>query len=431
MMIMWSETQLMSSDRFLEEFPEADDDLGIPRSGNSTHGNAGHKPVARQTNKLLAAWESLSRMGLGETVFRVGTHLLSVAVLLIVIWSLRAFYVYLQDHRVEVGPVQQSVFAAALPSPTPAGPPPALPVFAAMTGPYQFGIPRLALIHTTIPARPRTEVITYTVQTGDTIFGIAEQFGLKPETIMWGNTYVFGDDPHNLRPGQSLFILPVDGTYHKWSAGEGLNGVATGYKVTPETIINWPGNHLDPATLGDWSNPNIAPGTMLVVPGGERAFVTWSAPRISRDNPGVARLLGPGFCGTIMDGAVGIGAFIWPTNNHFLSGYDYSPSTNHYGIDIAGSLGDALYADDNGVVVYSGWNNRGYGNVVVIDHGNGWQSLYAHMSVIGVGCGQSVYQGGVIGAMGSTGNSSGPHLHFEMLNEVYGKVNPWNFLPSP
>jgi murein DD-endopeptidase MepM/ murein hydrolase activator NlpD len=130
-----------------------------------------------------------------------------------------------------------------------------------------------------------------------------------------------------------------------------------------------------------------------------------------------------------MDGAVGTGAFIWPSNSHYVGGYEYSPSTNHFGIDISGSLGDAVYASDNGVVVYAGWNNWGYGNVVVIDHGAGWQTLYAHLSAFGVGCGQSVYQGSVIGAYGSTGNSSGPHLHFEMLNESYGKVNPLDFLP--
>ena len=168
---------------------------------------------------------------------------------------------------------------------------------------------------------------------------------------------------------------------------------------------------------------------MLFVPGGERAFVTWSAPRITRDNPAVASILGPGACGTIVDGAVGIGAFVWPSTNHFLSGYDYSPSTNHFGIDIAGSLGAPVYAADNGVVVYSGWNDWGYGYVVVIDHGNGWQTLYAHLSAINVGCGASVYQGGTIGGFGSTGNSTGIHLHFEMMHDSYGKVNPWNFLP--
>jgi murein DD-endopeptidase MepM/ murein hydrolase activator NlpD len=205
--------------------------------------------------------------------------------------------------------------------------------------------------------------------------------------------------------------------------------VSSGYNVTPEVIINWEGNNLDPVALGDWSHPNIEPGTMLFVPDGSRSFVTWSAPRITRENPGVAKILGPGSCGTIVDGAVGIGSFIWPSNSHYVGGYPYSPSTNHFGVDISGSLGDAIYAADNGVVVYAGWNNWGYGYVVVIDHGNGWQTLYAHLSVIGVGCGQSVYQGGVIGAYGSTGNSSGPHLHFEMMHDSYGKVNPLNFLP--
>jgi len=359
----------------------------------------------------------------------VGTNLLSVALLLVVVWAMRSFYLYLQERNTIQGGEQKAALAAVLPTPTPTPLPPSLPPFPSSTEKTSFGITRLALLHTTIPARPRTEIITYTVETGDTIFGIAEKFGLKPETILWGNFYTLADDPHNLKIGLELYILPTDGTYHKWSAGEGLNGVAKGYNVTPDVIINWPGNHLDPNTLGDWSNPKIDPGTMLFVPGGHRAFVTWSAPRITRSNPGVARLLGPGFCGTIVDGAVGIGSFIWPSSQHWLSGYDFSPGTNHFGIDIAGTLGEPVYASDNGVVVYSGWNNRGYGNVVVIDHGNGWQTLYAHLSYVGVGCGYSVYQGGVIGSLGSTGNSSGPHLHFEMMSDKYGKVNPHNFLP--
>lgn len=402
----------MSPDKYLDEFPVAEGGAVQPQNTPSKVEKVNHNP---------------SRAGLGETVFRAGTQLLSVALVLVVIWGLRTFYMYLQN--VQDGEGRTSVLAAALPTPTPTEAPPGLPDFPDVDLTYSNGIPRLALMHTTIPSRPRTEVITYTVQSGDTIFGIAEKFGLIPETILWGNYYTLADDPHRLVPGQELNILPLNGTYHKWSAGEGLNGVARGYNVTPEVIINWAGNHLDPDALGDWSNPNIEPGTMLVVPGGTRQFVTWSAPRITRDNPGVAKLLGPGSCGTIMDGAVGTGSFVWPANNHFLSGYDFSPSANHYGIDIAGSLGDAIYAADNGVIVYSGWNNWGYGYVIVIDHGNGWQTLYAHLSSIGVGCGQSVYQGGVIGAFGSTGNSSGPHLHFEMLSDKYGKVNPWNFLP--
>lgn len=410
----------MPNDPYLDEFPDAED--------KPLH--EGNEPLGGDQAKgshLLLLWESLSQAGLGETVFRAGTHLLSLALILLAVLGLRALYINIQEVPPEGAEV--AVMAAVLPTATPTEAAPGLPHFAPVQSSFIFGIPRLALLHTTIPTRPRTEIITYTVQPGDTIFGIAEMYGLRPETILWGNYYLLADDPHRLSPGQELNIMPMDGTYHRWSEGEGLNGVSRGYDVTPETIINWPGNHLDAAALGDWSNPNIEAGTMLFVPGGERAFVTWSAPRITRDNPAVARILGPGACGTIMDGAVGIGAFVWPANNHFLSGYDYSPATNHFGIDIAGRLGDPIYAADNGVVVYSGWNDWGYGYVVVIDHGNGWQTLYAHLSSINVGCGASVYQGGVIGAFGSTGNSSGPHLHFEMMHDNYGKVNPWNFLP--
>ena len=109
------------------------------------------------------------------------------------------------------------------------------------------------------------------------------------------------------------------------------------------------------------------------------------------------------------------------------TGYDYS--SIHPAIDIAGSTGHAIFASDSGVVVYSGWNDWGYGYVVVLDHGNGWQTLYAHLSSISVGCGQAVFQGQVIAAMGISGNSSGSHLHFEIMHDEYGKVNPWNYLP--
>ena len=410
----------MSNDPYLDEFPVAE---GKARESEQTP--SGGKPTDESQPSLL--WQRLSHAGLGETVYRIGTAFLTIALILVAVVGMRLFYLRFQ--QVEVNPPREAALAAEAPTPTPTAIPAVMPAFIADGPTYKYGISRLALIHTTIPSRPRTEIITYTVQVDDTIFGIAEMFGLKPETILWGNYYTLTDDPHNLRPGVVLNIMPMDGTYHRWSEGEGLNGVAHGYDVTPDVIINWSGNQLNPVTLGNYANPNIEPGTMLFVPGGHRDFVTWSAPRISRDNPGVARILGPGFCGTIVDGAVGTGTFIWPAVNHLLSGFDYSPSTNHFGIDIAGALGNAIYAADNGVVVYAGWNDWGYGNVVVIDHDGGWQTLYAHLSSFNVGCGQSVYQGDVIGAFGSTGNSSGPHLHFEMLNENYGKVNPWNFLP--
>jgi len=410
----------MSNDPYLDEFPSNEGQL---RESEQTP--SGGKPT--NESRLLLIWERLSHAGLGGSVYRLGTALLTIALILLAVVGMRLFYLRFQ--QTAISPPSESALAAEALTPTPTAIPAVMPVFAVDSSAYKHGIYRLALLHTTIPSRPRTEIITYTVKTDDTIFGIAEMFGLKPETILWGNYYTLTDDPHNLRPEVVLNIMPMDGTYHSWSAGEGLNGVSHGYDVTPDVIVNWPGNQLDPVSLGDYSHPNIAPGTMLFVPGGHRDFVTWSAPRISRNNPGVAKILGPGSCGTIVDGAVGTGSFIWPANNHSLSGFEYSPSTNHFGIDIRGALGDPIYAADNGVVVYAGWNDWGYGNVVVIDHDGGWQTLYAHLSSFNVGCGYSVYQGDVIGAFGSTGNSSGPHLHFEMLNESYGKVNPWNFLP--
>jgi hypothetical protein len=412
----------MSNDPYLDDFPAVEEE--VIESKPTTSGDK-----AAKESRIQLIRGSLSQPGLGETVYRVGTAFLTIALILLAVVGMRLFYLHFQ--QTDVNPPHAAALAAEAPTPTPTAIPAIMPSFSLAPAAYDHGITRLALIHTTIPSRPRTEIITYTVKKGDNIFGIAEMFGLKPETILWGNLYTLADNPELIYEGTVLKIMPSDGIYHRWSAGEGLNGVAHGYNVTPDVIVNWPGNHLDPATLGDYSHPNIAPGTMLFVPGGTREYVTWSAPRISRHNPGVAKILGPGSCGTIVDGAVGTGSFIWPANNHWLSGFDYSPSTNHFGIDIAGSLGDAVYAADNGVIVYAGWNDWGYGNVIVIDHAGGWQTLYAHLSVLNVGCGQSVNKGDVIGYFGSTGNSSGPHLHFEMLNESYGKVNPWNFLPPP
>ena len=287
------------------------------------------------------------------------------------------------------------------------------------------GIHRAAEIHTTIPTRSRVEVITYTVERGDSLFAIADNFGLKPETILWGNFETLADNPHTLQPGQELNILPVNGTFHQWREGESLYRVAEYYGVDPLDIVQYPGNNLDIYDF-DLDNPSFEIGQMLIVPGGERELVDYGPPAITRNNPAIAATYGPGHCGTIYTGAVGVGYFIWPTTERWLSGYNYNPNI-HPAIDIAGSLGNAIWASDNGVVVYSGWSNYGYGNLVVIDHGTGWQTLYAHLNSISVGCGQSVNQGQLIGGLGTTGNSSGPHLHFEMIY-MGTKVNPWDFL---
>lgn len=385
------------------------------------------REVSTATEKNEKGWltrwtEALLQMGLGESMLRVGTSVLSLIVIVAVVWLVQIFYIQVPDAQVN---------AAVAQGPTPT---PVVEIeevaLVALDVEYE-GIPRMAQPFTTIPSRPRQEVTTYTVQEGDTIFGISEKFSLEPETILWGNYSILQDNPHALQPDQELNILPVDGTYYEWQDGDGLNGVSTFFGVSPEDIINFPGNNLDAETISDFTRPNIEPGTMLVVPGGRREFVSWSAPLgITREDPALARVLGPGACDPVAGGAVGFGNYVWPTNKHYLSGFDYSPKSNHWGIDLAGSEGEGVYATDAGVVVYSGWNNYGYGNMIMIDHGNGFQSLYAHLSDLYRFCGQSVGQGEGIGAIGSTGRSSGAHLHFEIMSATY-KFNPFDVLPPP
>lgn len=378
------------------------------------NGNKSRGFLAKFTDTLL-------QLGLGESISRTGTAFLSLLLVAVVIWITQLSSTTAADAG------DESDVPVIIPTVSAGGGGNA-PQF--VSDPFG-GVPRLAQEHTIIPSRPRQEIETYTVLEGDSVFGIAEKFGLNPETILWGNYYTLLDNAHSLKPGQVLNILPVNGTYHEWQDGEGLNGVASYYGVTPEDIINYPANELDLATIGDFSNPNIEPGTWLIVPNGRREFVSWSAPLgVTRENPASARVLGAGACGPISGGAVGFGTFVWPSNKHYISGFDYSPSTNHWGIDIAGNEGEGVYATDAGVIVYAGWNDYGYGNMIMIDHGSGFQSLYAHLSAFNVGCGQSVGQGDVIGAIGNTGRSSGAHLHFE-IRAISSFVSPWDVLPPP
>jgi murein DD-endopeptidase MepM/ murein hydrolase activator NlpD len=366
-------------------------------------------------------WLGIARITLREPIKRIAGHIAILAIIAAGIWAARAGFGTLSvaaeqpDEEVAAEPTA-SIYMSDIVE---------LPAFAAGGPILDQVVTRSADMHTVLRDRPRMGIVKYVVQTGDTLFGIAEKFALKPESVLWANFAVLKDDPHRLQPGQELNVPPIDGVVHSWSTGEGLSSVAQFYGVTPQEVIEWPGNHLDPDI--DLTKPPIEDGTLIVIPGGKRDIVTWSAPRITRSNPAVASVLGPGACGEVYDGPIGTETFIWPTPLHYLSGYDYS--SIHPAIDIAGNTGHAIFASDSGVVVYSGWNDWGYGYVIVLDHGNGWQTLYAHLSAINVSCGQAAFQGQVIGAMGSTGNSTGPHLHFEIMHDEYGKVNPWNYLP--
>ncbi|QWK09977.1 MAG: peptidoglycan DD-metalloendopeptidase family protein [Thermoflexus hugenholtzii] len=274
-------------------------------------------------------------------------------------------------------------------------------------------------LHTEIPERPRRGIITYTVQSGDTLFGIAEKFKLRPETILWANYDVLQDDPHMLEIGQVLNIPPVDGVLHVVKEGETLEAIAQKYNVSPEAIRNAEWNGLQ-----DGGEPQV--GQMLIVPGGTRPFAGWTPPRQAYVVVAGGKRLPSGACPSVQVPPLGTGSFIWPVNSRWRSGYDFT--AYHPGVDFAGRLGDPVYAADAGTVVYAGWSTVGYGNLIVLDHGNGYQTYYAHLSAIFVGCGQQVAKGATIGLVGSTGRSTGPHLHFEIRGPG-GFVNPWRALP--
>jgi len=292
-----------------------------------------------------------------------------------------------------------------------------MPSLTSLSVPMRKGILRLVSLKTSIPEQARYYSEEYKVRSGDSVFAIAKQFNIKPETLLWANYDLLQDSPDSIRVGQVLKIPPVDGVYYSWQAGDTIEAVAAKYKATPDDILDWPGNDID------LTNPEIKPGTYLMVPGGQREFVQWIIPTIARGRSGTASVSSTACSG----GPVGSSAFVWPASNHYLSGNDYW--SGHLGIDIADGEGGVVFAADNGVVTMAqgGWN-YGYGNVIMIDHGNGYVTLYAHLSQINVVSCQGVYAGKPIGLAGSTGNSSGAHLHFEVrLNG--GFVNPWYVLP--
>jgi murein DD-endopeptidase MepM/ murein hydrolase activator NlpD len=390
----------------LQEFPQ------------STEEKQGETAEARP-NPITNLIERLAHIGLGEVTLRVGTNVLALLLVVMVVLILQ---------RANLG---GAASAAGISDQTPVATQPVSLMPVEISYALQ-GVPRQAELHTTIPTRPRLDVISYTVQQGDSIFKIADNYGLEPKTILFGNYETLKDSPDLLKEGQVLNILPVDGTYYQWQGTESLIKVAEVFGVDAEAIVNYPGNHLNPEDLGDLNNPRIEAGTWLIVPGGSRQFTSWTAPaQLVQSNPSV-HVWGPGVCAGINFIQVGFGTFVYPTVAHWLSGTPFRPDIRHFAVDFAGAEGTAVYDTDADTVVYSGWNTWGYGNLIIIDHGNGWQSLYAHLSQINVGCGQNVGQGDLIGLIGMTGGTStGPHLHFELMNTVLGYVNPLDYLPAP
>jgi murein DD-endopeptidase MepM/ murein hydrolase activator NlpD len=271
-------------------------------------------------------------------------------------------------------------------------------------------------LKTVIPTRPRYDVAEHTVERGDSVFAISKTFNIKPDTLLWANYDTLNDSPDSIRPGQELNVPPTDGILYTWKEGDTLSAVVSQYKAKIDDVLNWPGNKID------LTNPTFKPGELVMIPGGSREYKQWLIPTIARGRSGTTGVAGSACSG----GPVGGGGFIWPAGNHFLSGNDYY--AGHLGIDIAAGEGSPVYAADAGVVVRAaGGYNGGYGNLIMIDHGNGFSTVYAHLSQINVTVCQGVGAGSLIGLAGNTGNSFGAHLHFEVrLNG--GFINPWSVL---
>ena len=273
-------------------------------------------------------------------------------------------------------------------------------------------------VKTNIPERPRYEAEVYRVVRGDSMYRISETYKVKSETILYVNEQL-EDNPHSLRPGMELTIPPVDGLYYEWQEGDTFESVAKKFFAEPEDIIEFSGNQID------LTNPVIEPGTVVMVPGGSRELRNWAAD-LQTASRGANTGTGGGNAANVCGGGPVSSGLGWPADDHTLSGNAYGPG--HLGIDISAPEGANVYAAGTGVVTMAagGWN-YGYGNVVQIDHGNGYVTVYAHLSTIFVSQCQTVGQGAVIGLAGNTGNSFGAHLHFEI--RVGGaNINPYDIV---
>jgi murein DD-endopeptidase MepM/ murein hydrolase activator NlpD len=273
-------------------------------------------------------------------------------------------------------------------------------------------------LKTKIPERPRYESVVYRVSRGDAMLSIAEQFKIKYESILYVNKQL-EDNPHNLKPGMELTIPPVDGLYYEWKDGDTFETVAEKFDANADDIITFPGNNVD------LTDPKIEPGTLVMIPGGSRELRNWAAD-LQTMGRGANTGTGGGNAGNACGGGPVASGFGWPADAHSLSGNGYGPG--HLGIDITAPEGSNVYAAGAGIVTQAqGGYNYGYGNVVQIDHGNGYVTVYAHLSQINVSVCQSVGQGAVVGYSGNTGNSFGAHLHFEI--RVGGtNINPYDMV---
>ncbi len=244
--------------------------------------------------------------------------------------------------------------------------------------------------------KPRFEIIDYEVESGDTLGSISEKFGISIDTIRWANSLKID----TLVPGQKLRIPPVTGIVHKVAAGDTIYSLAKKYKSDAQVILNFPANDFT-----DLDTFALAIGQTLFIP------------------QGVPPQAAPVYQPTAPQFIAGTGGkFQWPTQGTITQ----YPVSYHMAVDIASRELPPIAAGDGGVVSYAGCLKYGYGCHVIINHADGYQSLYGHMSSYSVSAGDKVGRGQVIGKMGSTGRSTGPHLHFE-IRKNGALLNPLQF----
>lgn len=261
-------------------------------------------------------------------------------------------------------------------------------------------------------AATRQEVVYYTVSQGDTISSIANKFQISINTILWSNNLTAFS---LIRPGDKLTILPVSGTTYTVKSGDTVGKIALKFGVEENSIFKY--NDIKSAG-------GLVIGKTIIIPGGKKISETSVAKTttgVPKRNNGAAavieKLVNP-------SKAPASGAkMAWPTVGHRITQYY---SWRHTGLDVANKIGTPLYAAESGTVEFSGWSN-GYGNNVVVNHGGGKKTRYAHASKLFVKVGDKVDRGEQIANMGSTGWSTGSHIHFEVIvNGV--KQNPLNYV---
>ena len=253
----------------------------------------------------------------------------------------------------------------------------------------------------------RRESTVYVVQSGDTLSTIALDFGVSVNTLLWENGL---SSRSIIRPGDTLTILPISGISYTIRSGDTLLAIARKYDSSVKDILD--ANALE-------SDTTLRIGQKLILPGAQPYSTPSSAPSTQ---PSRLAFITDIFRKS--DSIPGGEQFVWPVRSRKIN--QYFKGWRHTGIDVHGTLKDDIYAALPGKVVASGWNSGGYGYRVIIDHGGGMQTLSAHASKLFVKKGDSVVKGQAIGKVGSTGRSTGPHIHFEVI--VNGaRQNPLNY----